>query len=251
MSVNDSFGPQPHDNPYWESYLNNLNMVPLHLDNEDKLKGIFPHDREIMVLTNGVDIIQVNDDNVRSLGSTDTASASADELTLLDAFAALKAKNPDLPVYNIHNHPKGKNVINGLMQYTHHKNDYEELMHKENKTMNDLIRDQATAGLLASQADAETFYSLRHFMNGAIYHQDSDQVMAWSTWNDEARGTKFGVYPHQYRDVRGNIVNSGLHDLYLASEGEDIPGVTYINFEDWPEEKQKYQFDKRQIFRTN
>lgn len=248
MSANDLFGPQLRDNPYWESYLNNLNMTPLHLDNEDELKHIFPKDREIMILTNGEDIIQVNDDNVQSLGSTDTASASADELVLLDAFAALKAKRPDLPVYNIHNHPKGENIVNGLMQVAHHRKDYEDLMQRENKSMQDLINDQATAGLLASQADAEMFYSLRHFMNGAIYHQDSRQVMAWSTWNDEARGTKFGVYPHQYRDVQGNIVKSGTWDIYLADETEDIPGVTYINFEDWPEEKSKYMIDKRQIF---
>lgn len=240
----------PRDNPYWESYLNNLNMEPLHLDNEADLKSIFPKDREIMVVTNGEDIIQVNDDNVQSFGSTNTGSATADDLLLLDAFAALKAKRPDLPVYNIHNHPDAANVIKGLMQVSMYEKSYKEAMEKEGKSLDDLIREQQTAGLLASQADAEAFYSFRHFMNGAIYHQGTGELMAWSTWNDEARGTKFGLYPQQYKDQFGNIQETGMWDIYLAPEGEDIPGVTYVSFEEWPEVRQKYNIDKNSIFKT-
>ena len=251
MSAYDLFGPSLKDNPYWDSYTANLSHNNLHLDNEDEIKQAFPKDREAIILTNGVDMIQVNDDDAQGFGLTNAISATADELKLLDAFASLKAKNPDLPVYHIHNHPEGEQTINDLMQIPFYKQDYENLMEREGESMDDLVRNQQQASLVASKADAEAWYGMRHFMNGAIYHQESNELIEWSAWNDESRGTKFGVYPHQYKDRYGKWVPDGTHEIYLAQEGEDIPGVTYINFEDWPEEKHKYYFNKSQLFRAN
>lgn len=246
MSIYDQFAKRKRNPFYDSSYMDGLNPEPVHFDNEDELRQIFATTtEEKLVLTNGAYTIDVTDDDVAGLGSTKAGSASSDDKKYFEAFVRLKVLRPDLPVWNVHSHPKGEELVKNLVTSSSRQRDeYLEVMKKEGKTWEDMYADQAAAGELPSRADTDMWYSTRHFTNGAIYHKDSDEFVGWSKYDENARGTKIAVAPHMARAFNrrtGQYEDQQFgYDLYLATETEQYDGVAYYDWDEWDDNKYKY-----------
>lgn len=215
---------------------------PVVLEGMDAIKGVFPENKERMILTNGVDVISLSADNVEK--STTVGWKFAQEhpkFTRADfaeyffnAVVELKKQNPEAPVYNIHNHPsQNTRTVEAAATLAEKGVPYE---------------DQGLIGKIPSRADIRMWADQANLVQGAIYIQDIDSVVSYTNdWSESTNyGTQIALDYVPAQEANPLWGGEGVPEKWIpriAPEGESVPGTVYIPFDKWDEEKDKYNID--------
>lgn len=172
----------------------------------DAIKHTFPRLGEGMILTNGEDIFQVQG---KQKGDH---SFSADDFSYFEGIMRLKALKPQLPVYEIHNHPTVESYEQlGII--------YEDEHDRQN---------QRLASSVPSAGDIRSWNQKYNLVGAGIYAQDIDELRLWRHGDVRHKiGTKLALES----DANGQLVNA-----YWAPEEEQLPNTEYIHPSEWSNE---------------
>ena len=215
---------------------------PVVLEGMDAIKGVFPENKERMILTNGTEFIQLSSDNNEATTTVgwkfkeEHPNATAAEFAeyYFNAAVELKKRNPAAPIYNIHNHPK--------------------LDTRTVETADALARmgipleDQPLIGKIPSRSDIDMWAEQANLTQGAIYVQDIDSIVSYTDdWSEAAsKGTQIALDYIPAREANplwGGDPTPAKWVPRFASAEEHKEGTVYIPFDKWDEEKDKYNID--------
>ena len=222
--------------------------TPRVLDDFETVKSVFPANKERKILTNGIDTIVLSDDaseqgthtGLSSQFNTGAYMSAAESAELyLDAVISLKASHPELPVYDIHNHPK-----NDIVLTAQQKQELLDIGVTENKLW--------AVGKFPSPTDVRAWENRGNIVKGAIYNQDLDTIISYTDDWSEAANYATQIALDYHPPVKGGFDPDTFMVLddtpeswtvRFAPEGEHMEGTTYVPFENWQEAKQKYNID--------
>lgn len=195
----------------------------------DLLKKGFPVDREITILTNGRHAVKAEN----SVSASRTTSYTLE--SLLDAAMKLKAADPDLPIYDVHNHPNAKYIVG------------------ESAT-EDTLEIQRVLGSVPSRADIDAWDYMHNIVGAAIYHQDSNEMRIWKDGDERIRvGTRLAIeYELRKFDDVGfklDVPEKIPTNIHWATEDENEPNTEYIQPSEWQEKKGEW-IDKLSLKHT-
>lgn len=190
------------------------------------LKQAFPTDREAIIYTNGKHATKIEE-----LSSSHRQVGHTLEQTI-DAVMKLKAVDPELPVYEIHNHPTAEVQARRLVS-------------AGTKIGEDTLQIQRAIASVPSKADIKSWDQTYNLHGAGIYHQDSNEIRVWTHGAETNRvGTKLAIeYELQKFDDAGFILDEPIKqptNVRWAAEDEDEPNTEYIDPADWPAVKDKW-----------
>lgn len=204
-------------------YLMGMDYEVANWEKEGALKGSFPVNAEAQIFTNGRHAVKIDQD----IHNTTNASLSFENV--MDAVMKLKAADPDLPVYGVHNHPSAENIWGA-----------------SGRPISDIPEDwkrlQTHLASVPSKADTETWDAMHNVAGAAIYHQDTDEIRIWKEGDERNRiGTKLAIeYELRKFDATGfklEVPEKQPINVRWADEAENEPNTEYIQPNEWTEKK--------------
>ena len=193
-------------------YLRNESYELASWENLEDLKKGFPTTREGIQLTNGVDIV-----DPQSIAKG-VHSANADDEAYFGGIMQLKASRPDLPVYEIHNHPSVEGYIQAGLFFDDGEEEWKQT--------------QRLASSVPSPGDIRRWNSMHSLVGAGIYVQDSNEVRLFREGDER---NKIGTVLAIEHDENNNPLSA-----YWATEGENEPMTEYIKPEEWQDKKDKW-----------
>ena len=188
-------------------------------ENIDAIKSSFPKYGEGLILTNGEDMVNV-EGKVRG-----DHSFVPDDASYFAGVMRLKALKPELPVYELHNHPSVKTQeANGIFFGDGPGDTSPEAEHAR--------KNQRLASSVPSAADIRSWNKWTNLVCQGIYHEDIDEIRIWRNGDVRHRlGAKLALEA----DSNGALINA-----YWAPYSENAPNTQYIEPKDWSEDKLQY-----------
>lgn len=191
------------------SYLADEKYTLAEWDKLKELKAGFPSNYEGMQLTNGVETVNLVSQNSKA------NTASVDDNDYFDGVMKLKAAHPELPVYEIHNHPSVEGYIRAGVFFDDGDDGWKQR--------------QRLASSVPSAADSRRWNALYSLVGAGIYVQDMDEVRVFREGDERNKvGTKLAI---EYDENRTPL------SAYWAPEEENNPMTAYIRPEEWQERK--------------
>ena len=194
------------------SYLSSEEYTKAEWDNLADLKAGFPTTYEGIQLTNGVSTVNLIPE------TPSVHSANVDDNDYFAGVMRLKAEYPELPVYEIHNHPSVEGYIKSGFFFDDGEDDW------KNR--------QRLASSVPSIGDTRRWNSLHNLVGAGIYVQDLDEIRIWREGDERIReGSRLAIE----HDENRNPLNA-----YWAPEDENNPNTVYIRPEEWESKKDEW-----------
>lgn len=184
-------------------------------ENLDELKSGFPTTKEGIQLTNGIETI---DAHAKAIGSH---AANTDDEIYFACIMRLKSSHPELPVYEIHNHPSVEGYIQSGFFFDSGEDDGEDGWKQT----------QRLVASVPSQGDIRRWNSIHNLVGAGIYVQDLNEVRVFREGDERNKTGSILAIEH---DENYNPLNA-----YWASE-EGAPMTEYIKPEEWQEKKDRW-----------
>lgn len=195
----------------------------------------WPKDREELVLTNLQTTIPIPVRSEADHASVDKGGYATFLEFYLDMYAKVKETAPDLPVYNIHNHP------------SYNKKQVDDL-HLPFSVAND--EEAYAVGSTPSLGDLNTWSkgALSILTRGGIHHMRYNETVVYQQERDIDRATHFIVKDTWFTPSSGNeeddifflIPDGPRYQLILAPESvvaDEAAGEKDVSFAEWQEFK--------------
>lgn len=211
------------NNGHNPEYLMGLDYEIADWEKADLLKRGFPVNAEGVIFTNGRHAVKIETDQHKD------AEASVSFMQALDAIMKLKTADPELSVYEVHNHPSAANLWGASGRDI-------SSMPKE------FEHSQSLLSSVPSPSDLNHWNKLHNVAGAAIYHQDADEIRIWKEGDERNRiGTKLAIeYEMRKYDALGFKYDEAIKvpvNIYWATEDENESNTEYIYPSEWQEKK--------------